>query len=41
MWNQRTGNVVCGHQRFKVLTQLSEKEVDCVIVDINEEKEKH
>lgn len=40
IWNQRTGNIVGGHQRFKVLTQLGEKEVDCVVVDMDDEKEK-
>ena len=40
IWNQRTGNIVGGHQRFKVLTQLGEKEVDCVVVDMDHEKEK-
>ena len=38
IWNQRTGNIVGGHQRFKVLTQLGEKEVDCVVVDMDDEK---
>ncbi|WP_286945817.1 site-specific DNA-methyltransferase [Acetobacterium sp. UBA5834] len=40
IWNQRTGNIVGGHQRFKVLTQLGEKEVDCVVMDMDDEKEK-
>ena len=40
IWNKRSGNIVGGHQRFKVLTQLGEKEVDCVVVDMDDEKEK-
>lgn len=40
IWNSRSGNIVGGHQRFKVLLQLGEKEVDCVVVDMDEQKEK-
>jgi len=40
IWNERTGNIVGGHQRFKVLVQLGVKEVDCVVVDMDETKEK-
>jgi ParB-like chromosome segregation protein Spo0J len=40
IWNKRTGNVVGGHQRLKVLTDKGEKEVECSIVDINEKEEK-
>ena len=40
VWNQRTGNVVGGHQTLKVLKDLGYTEVDCAIVnlDISEEK---
>ena len=40
IWNERTGNVVGGHQRLKVLRQLGETEIDCVIVDYPEAQEK-
>ena len=40
IWNERTGYVVGGHQRLKVLRQLGETEIDCVIVDLSEAQEK-
>lgn len=40
IWNKRTGNVVGGHQRLKVLKADGIKEVDCVVIDFDEEKEK-
>jgi DNA modification methylase len=40
IWNQRTGNIVGGHQRFKVLTQLGYTDIDCVVVDLDEQREK-
>ena len=40
IWNERTGYVVGGHQRLKVLRQLGETEIDCVIVDLPEGQEK-
>lgn len=40
IWNKRTGNVVGGHQRLKVLMHLGHKEVDCVVLDIDLQKEK-
>lgn len=39
VWNQRTGNVVGGHQRLKVLRDLGEKEVTVSVVDLNEKQE--
>lgn len=38
--NARTGYVVGGHQRLKVLRELGEEEIDCVIVDLDDGKEK-
>ncbi|GIW48991.1 MAG: adenine methyltransferase [Caloramator sp.] len=40
IWNQRTGNIVGGHQRFTVLKNEGYKEVDCVVVDLGEQEEK-
>lgn len=40
IWNERTGVVVGGHQRLKVLQHLGYTEVDCVVLDIDEQKEK-
>lgn len=40
IWNKRTGNIVGGHQRFKVLKQLGFAEIDCVVVDMDEAREK-
>ena len=40
IWNKRTGNIVGGHQRYKVLLDLGYGEVDCVVLDIDEQKEK-
>jgi DNA modification methylase len=40
VWNERTGNVVGGHQRYKVLLDMGMQEVDCVVVELDEEKEK-
>ena len=40
IWNKTTGNVVGGHQRLKVLTALGYKEIDCVVVDLDEQREK-
>lgn len=40
IWNKRTGTVVGGHQRLKVMKDLGYEEVDCVVVDLDEKKEK-
>ena len=40
IFNKRTGNIVGGHQRVKVLQHLGHNEVDCVVVDIDEKDEK-
>ena len=39
IWNKRTGTVVGGHQRLKVMKDLGYEEVDCVVVDLDEKKE--
>ena len=38
--NERTNTVVGGHQRLEVMKHLGYTEVDCVIVDLDEQKEK-
>jgi len=40
IWNKRTGNVVGGHQRIKVLRHLGYTEADCVVVDLDKAQEK-
>ncbi|MBA5728539.1 site-specific DNA-methyltransferase [Fundicoccus sp. Sow4_H7] len=40
IWNQRTERVVGGHQRLKVLEDLGYETIDCVLVDLDEDKEK-
>ena len=40
LWNKTTGHVVGGHQRLKVLIDTGVTEVECVVVEMSEEKEK-
>lgn len=40
LWNKRTGHIIGGHQRYKVLVEMDKKEIDCVIVDMDIENEK-
>ncbi len=40
IWNKATGRVVGGHQRLKVLIDMGITEVECVVVDLPEDKEK-
>lgn len=40
IWNQTTGRVVGGHQRLKVLQDMGITEVECVVVEMDEGKEK-
>lgn len=39
VWNRRTGNLVGGHQRLKILVSRGEIEVPCVVVDLEIERE--
>ena len=39
VWNKRTGNIVGGHQRYKQLIEMGEKEADVVVVDLNDNEE--
>ena len=38
IWNERTGRVVGGHQRLKVLQDSGITEIECVVVDLPERK---
>ena len=40
VFNKQTGSIVGGHFRVRELKKLGYKEVDCVIVDLNEDDEK-
>jgi len=40
IWNKQTGNIVGGHQRYKILTEFGAKKIDCVVVDMDEQREK-
>lgn len=40
IWNKRTGNVVGGHQRLKILLDLGYTEDDVIVVDVDEIREK-
>ena len=40
IWNRQTGNVVGGHQRLTVMKDLGMTEIDCVVVDMDLQREK-
>lgn len=40
VWNQRTGNIVGGHQRFSVLANRGLTELDVSVVDLDDLQEK-
>ncbi|WP_375140430.1 ParB N-terminal domain-containing protein [Brevibacillus sp. HB2.2] len=41
VWNERTGNLVGGHQRFKILVnELGSTEVNVSVVDLDDIREK-
>lgn len=40
VWNKRTGNLVGGHQRLKILKELDYTEVEVSVVDLPDAKEK-
>jgi ParB-like chromosome segregation protein Spo0J len=40
VWNRQTGNIVSGHQRLKILRHRGETEIECVVVDLDEQQEK-
>ena len=40
IWNKKTGNLIGGHQRFKILAAKGMKEIEVSVVDLPIEKEK-
>ncbi len=40
VWNQRSGNVVGGHQRLKILLDMGQTLIDCAVVDLDDQREK-
>lgn len=40
VWNERTGHLVGGHQRFKIMMESNPVAVDVSVVDLSEEDEK-
>lgn len=40
IWNKTTGHVVGGHQRLKVLLDIGISEIECVVIEMDAEKEK-
>jgi len=40
IWNRRTGHIVGGHQRLKILQAQGQTEIECVVVDLDEAEEK-
>lgn len=40
VWNKTSGNVVGGHQRLKVMLDLGYTEIDCVVVELDPQREK-
>jgi len=40
VYNEQTGNIISGHQRYKILAESGIEKVDCIVVDFDLEKEK-
>lgn len=40
VWNQKTGNLISGHQRFKILKERGDKKIPVSVVDLSVEKER-
>ncbi len=40
VWNKRTGNLVGGHQRLKILKEMGVKDIEVSVVDLDDAKEK-
>jgi len=39
IWNQQTGNMVGGHQRYRHLVEQGEEDTDVIVVDLDGQKE--
>ena len=39
VWNKQTGNIVGGHQRLKILQHQGHTEIECVVVNLDEQRE--
>jgi hypothetical protein len=39
VWNKRTGNIVGGHQRYKILLEQGIREAKMIVVDMSEQEE--
>ncbi|GIQ67443.1 transcriptional regulator [Xylanibacillus composti] len=40
VWNERTGNMVGGHQRYKIMVNEGHTELDVSVVDLDEQQER-
>ena len=40
VWNEKTGNLLSGHQRYNILKSEGQEEAEVVVVSIDEDKEK-
>ena len=40
IWNKKTGNIIGGHQRFKLLKLMGYTEIECVVLALDKLKEK-
>lgn len=40
VWNKRSGNIVGGHQRYKIFKNMGITKIECVVVDLDELHEK-
>lgn len=40
VWNERTGNIVGGHQRYKILAARGDPDVAVSVVDLDEQQER-
>jgi len=40
VWNERTGNIVGGHQRYKILRARGDPEVQVSVIDLNDQQER-
>jgi len=40
IWNRRSGTLISGHQRLKVLHELGHTEAECVVVDLDPDRER-